>query len=472
MERIVTPIREDRFDSRYWLRSESTNNDVAIHLTIDGEGAPIGAGAWEEAFIPFDGYITGWALLSDTAASCTVDVHVSSVADYPPDDTDSITGGAVMSLLSAQSAESDDLALWTREVSDGDVLRFVVETATDLYSLTIVLRIARPGVLMQQIPGLEGKADLVHDHDDRYYTEAEIDALIGTLSGSHNHDDRYYTKTEIGDIILAHDHDGRYYTESEVNSLLAAKANLSHQHAAGDITSGLLNSSRIPDLDASKIISGVLPLSTIPNLDAARIPNLDAAKITSGSFGTGQIPNLDAGKVTTGVFAVNRIPQLTTSWIASGTFDPARLPVPRSAAVASVENLALTTVNVPDNTIADLLTYLVTGLVPNLWYLLDLTGIVSGYGDAGTVGNFKLSITSDAQNHHYSSSAIGTNQAWTSTLQLDQGVDASHAIRKAYNAQARSDGTIGVRLEHQCISGVYTFRYQVLTGTITPTTPY
>lgn len=469
MERVVTPIREDRFDSRYWLRSESTNNDVALHLTIDGEGAPIGAGAWEEAFIPFDGYITGWALLSDTAASCTVDVHVSSVADYPPDDTGSITGGAVMSLLSAQSAESDDLALWTREVSDGDVLRFVVETATDLYSLTIVLRIARPGVLIQQIPGLEGKADLVHDHDDRYYTEAEIDALIGTLAGSHNHDDRYYTKTEIGDIILAHDHDGRYYTESEVNSLLAAKANLSHQHGAADITSGILNAARVPSLDASKIISGVLPLSTIPVIDAARVPNLDAAKITSGSFGTGQIPDLDAGKIATGVFAVNRIPQLTTSWIASGTFDAARLPAAEWPTVRHFENKNLTTINVPDNTETGFDGATLGGFNSNRWYLCDVEYSVSGYGDAGTNGAFQLYLKFYGADVSFSGLTSGAY--YTSTVQLAQGVNATHTFRRQVWVLP-SGGAMGFSVGHKCISGVYTFRYQQVNYLLRPATPY
>ena len=39
-----------------------------------------------------------------------------------------------------------------------------------------------------------------HNHDDRYYTEGEIDTQIGTLNQAlqtHNHDDRYYTESEI-----------------------------------------------------------------------------------------------------------------------------------------------------------------------------------------------------------------------------------------------------------------------------------
>ena len=52
---------------------------------------------------------------------------------------------------------------------------------------------------------IAGKADSSHTHDDRYYTETEVDTLLAgkqaagtylTSLPSHNHDDRYYTETE------------------------------------------------------------------------------------------------------------------------------------------------------------------------------------------------------------------------------------------------------------------------------------
>jgi hypothetical protein len=45
-------------------------------------------------------------------------------------------------------------------------------------------------------------ADVNHTHDDRYYTETEIDtALAGKSDVGHAHDDRYYTESEVDTLL-------------------------------------------------------------------------------------------------------------------------------------------------------------------------------------------------------------------------------------------------------------------------------
>ena len=112
-------------------------------------------------------------------------------------------------------------------------------------------------------PANIGAAVEGHTHDDRYYTETEIDAKITTLNNAindkasdvHNHDDLYYTETEINTIVadlqaeidadvkaeadrakgvenslqsaingkapISHNHDDLYYTEDEINDIVA-----------------------------------------------------------------------------------------------------------------------------------------------------------------------------------------------------------------------------------------------------------
>lgn len=65
--------------------------------------------------------------------------------------------------------------------------------------------------------------DFAHTHDDRYYTEIEIDSKLNGKSNT------------------GHTHDDRYYTESEINTKLAGKSNTSHSHTthlAIDIATG------------------------------------------------------------------------------------------------------------------------------------------------------------------------------------------------------------------------------------------
>lgn len=60
-----------------------------------------------------------------------------------------------------------------------------------------------------------------HTHD-----QSEINGLVSALAG----------KQPVGSYAAAsHNHDDRYFTEGEVTTALAGKANVSHQHAFGDL---------------------------------------------------------------------------------------------------------------------------------------------------------------------------------------------------------------------------------------------
>ena len=104
---------------------------------------------------------------------------------------------------------------------------------------------------------------------------------------------------------------------------------------ADRITSGTLDTDRIPSLSANKITSDTFDTDRIPSLDASkinagtfntgRIPSLSADKITSDAFDTDRIPNISANKVTSDSFNSDRIPSLNASKINDGVFNAARL---------------------------------------------------------------------------------------------------------------------------------------------------
>lgn len=110
-------------------------------------------------------------------------------------------------------------------------------------------------------------ADATHNHDDRYYTETEVDA-------------KFEAKAD-----LSHTHDDRYYTEDEINNLLNAKANTLHTHEASDITGGTFALDRIPSIPDSKIaglsadkLTGTIPSENLPSYvdDVVEVENYDA----------------------------------------------------------------------------------------------------------------------------------------------------------------------------------------------------
>lgn len=144
-----------------------------------------------------------------------------------------------------------------------------------------------------------GAAPASHNHDDRYYTETEVDSLLAdkqdsatafdgqysSLSGipgtfppsAHNHDDRYYTEGEVDSLLAgkqdsATAFDGAYASLSGIPSTFAPSA---HTHSATDINAGTLADARIPNLNASKITAGTLPVAR---------GGTGVASLTSGSF--------------------------------------------------------------------------------------------------------------------------------------------------------------------------------------------
>ena len=96
-------------------------------------------------------------------------------------------------------------------------------------------------VTKTDITGL-GISGSEHTHDNRYYTESEMNSkLDGKSNTGHTHDDRYYTESEIntklsGKSDTTHIHDDRYYTEDEVNTKLSSYLPLSGGTLTGLLT--------------------------------------------------------------------------------------------------------------------------------------------------------------------------------------------------------------------------------------------
>lgn len=173
---------------------------------------------------------------------------------------DNLPAGALERLVKVTN-DTARFALTTNDIQLGDTVK--VESTKMMYIVKDITKLnSEDGYeqytagMASSVPwsGVTGKPSSyipsAHTHDDRYYTESEINTkLAGKSDTSHTHDDRYYTESEIDSKVntinssigtkadKTHTHDDRYYTENEIDSKLAGKQG--SLTATGSATKGM-----------------------------------------------------------------------------------------------------------------------------------------------------------------------------------------------------------------------------------------
>lgn len=112
---------------------------LALNVVIDGEGSLITTGVKGDIYVARDCLITAATLLADQSGSIVIDVWKDVYANFPPTNTDSITGGNEPELSTATHSQDTTLSGWTTTVDAGDVLRFNVDSATTVTRVTLAL---------------------------------------------------------------------------------------------------------------------------------------------------------------------------------------------------------------------------------------------------------------------------------------------------------------------------------------------
>jgi hypothetical protein len=110
-------------------------------VTIDGGGSTPAAGSKGFLQVPFAGIITGWTLIADQSGSASITVKKGTFAGFPTNT--SIVASAPPTLSSQQNATSSTLTGWTTAIAAGDVLEFVLASATTVQRLVLELQITR-----------------------------------------------------------------------------------------------------------------------------------------------------------------------------------------------------------------------------------------------------------------------------------------------------------------------------------------
>lgn len=143
-------------------------------------------------------------------------------------------------------------------------------------------------------------ATLEHNHDDysplvHSHTPSEIGAAIS----GHNHDSDYASISALDELSMAvsgkantsHSHDDRYYTETEIDSKLVGKSDTTHTHtgvydASGSAASALTSANAYTDskIDALVGDGASTTLDTIGEISAAIEDNQEAIDLLNSAI--------------------------------------------------------------------------------------------------------------------------------------------------------------------------------------------
>jgi hypothetical protein len=116
---------------------------TAIEFVIDGGGAVIEIGIKGDLQVPFACTITSAVLIADQTGSIVVDIWKDTLANFPPTVADSITASTPPTITSDTDSEDTTLTGWTTAIALGDILRFNVDSITDIARCTLILNVTR-----------------------------------------------------------------------------------------------------------------------------------------------------------------------------------------------------------------------------------------------------------------------------------------------------------------------------------------
>ena len=116
---------------------------ATIGLRIDNGASVIATGVNGNLVVPFNCEIQSYTLLANESGSIVIDVWKDTYANYPPTDADSITAAAPMTISSSTKGTDSTLTGWTKTLTSGDILRFNVDSVTNIKAVDINIIVAR-----------------------------------------------------------------------------------------------------------------------------------------------------------------------------------------------------------------------------------------------------------------------------------------------------------------------------------------
>jgi len=127
-------------DKRVKALNASSGTD-SFGITVDGAGTALTTGSKGYKQIPFDCTVTGWVVTSKETGSIVFDIKRSTYAGFPT--TSTIAGTEKPTLSAAQKNEDLTLSTWTTSLSAGDIVEFVVDSASTVTRATVTILVSK-----------------------------------------------------------------------------------------------------------------------------------------------------------------------------------------------------------------------------------------------------------------------------------------------------------------------------------------
>lgn len=116
----------------------------ALYFNMNNGTSVLTTGAQKIYLVaPYNGTITSWTLIGNVSGSIVLDIWKTPFASFPPTVANTITGSALPTLSSAQTATSSTLTGWTTTFSKGDIFEININSATTLDSAQLTLELTR-----------------------------------------------------------------------------------------------------------------------------------------------------------------------------------------------------------------------------------------------------------------------------------------------------------------------------------------
>jgi len=116
-------------------------SNASIGATIDGAGSAIVTGNKGSISVPYNATINSVTMVADVSGSVVADIKKSTFASYPT--TASICAAAKPTITNNIKYSDNTLTGWTTTITSGDVLQFVIDSASTITKLTITLNVTK-----------------------------------------------------------------------------------------------------------------------------------------------------------------------------------------------------------------------------------------------------------------------------------------------------------------------------------------